>query len=244
MKKQIIYLMTLATITLATSCKDGISSDSSTQMELHKKVYKASTDIGDLPTAINSLRYMIAIDSTNPNLLDTLANLYISVGQMQQAIKICDQYAVKYPLTEKVMETKELSFEKLDMLDSAYAMADKLFLKTEKLKYVYRQGYYKIQMGDKKGFDYLQKVIDFKQPIKDSTEMRFGSGRNSYIQMVPIKAAAYFIKGSTLGLMHKYTETKENYKLALKEFPEFYYVEQILQHFEQYVSDMESPPKR
>lgn len=234
--------MTLATITLATSCKDSTSSELSAQMELHKKVYKASTDIGDLATAINSLRYIIAMDSTNPNLLDTLANLYYTVGQVHQAIKVCDQFAAKYPLTEKIMETKQLSFEKLGMLDSAYAMADKLFLKTEKLKYVYRQGYYKVQMSDIKGLDYLQKVIDAKGPVKDSTEMRFG--RDAVAQMVPIKAAAYFIKGSTLGQLRKHAEAKENFQLALKEFPDFYYAAQLLQNYDQYVKELESQMRR
>lgn len=234
--------MTLATIITATSCNNTGSDGVSPQMELHKKVYKAATDIGDLPTAINSLRYIIALDTANPNLLDTLANLYYTVGQVQQAIKVCDQFGAKYPLTEKIMETKQLSFEKLGMLDSAYAMADKLFLKTEKLKYVYRQGYYKIQMGDKRGFEYLQKVIDTKGPIKDSTEMRFG--RDAVAQMVPIKAAAYFIIGSTLGQLRKHAEAKENFKLALKEFPDFYYAAQLLQNYDQYVSELESQMKR
>ncbi len=232
--------MTLATIMFATSCKDSSSDGLPSQMEIHKKVYKASTDIGDLNTAINSLRYIIAMDSANQNLLDTLANLYLSVGQVHQAVKVCDQFAAKYPLTEKVMETKQLSFEKLGMLDSAYAMADKLFLKTEKLKYIYRQGYYKLQMGDLKGFEYLQRVIDIKGPIKDSTEMMF----ERVAQMIPIKAAAYFVKGTTLTQLRKHAEAKENLKLAIKEYPEFEYANRLLQNYDQYVREMESQMRR
>lgn len=224
MKLQSI-IVGICSVFILASCNNQPSGPSA--IETQKKVYKQATELGDFMTAASSLQMILALDSSQKNYLDTLANVYYTAHLYAPALKTCEKWNKTNAPSENILRIKGSSYEIIGNIDSAYEAYDKLFLMNPKNKYLFKVALFELLLGKQTGFAKLDKVRAAKDLAQDSVEI-FWQEQN-FMQYVKLNAALTWLDAAMQIKSGNIPAAKKGLEMALLLDPNFemarYYVD-------------------
>jgi len=185
----------------------------------HKAVFDYALVNSDIGTAITALYYRIAEDPQNIGLRDTLASLYFTSGGFRQCLAVASQLLSVDPKNVKMMELMAISYQNLGMAKEALEVYERLYPQSKSNYHLYQMAI--LQYALKRNGECnqtLQSLILGADNEKDKVTVAVNQ---QYSQEVPIKAAAYNVRGRLLFEQKMYAEAQASYEASLKIFPEF-----------------------
>jgi tetratricopeptide (TPR) repeat protein len=218
-----LFIFTLAAVTLF-ACDKGPkstanpSTDESSSISSYKKLYEKSMKLKDFHTAIAAIQFILMEDSTN-GLRDSLPELYGAVNNLQACLITTDDALKRYPKEEKYKNIKVLCLQQTGDLDGQFALLKELFETTNKPQYVAQIAAIQISTGNlKDAKETIDMILSKFENSKDSLEVFIDENNK---QQVPVKAAAWNMKGYIYMQQKNIEKAKDAYFKALEIYPAF-----------------------
>ena len=183
-----------------------------------KKLYTKSMELKDLNTAITAIQFILMEDSTN-GLRDSLPELYGAINNLQACMKTNEEALKRHPSEEKYKNIKVLCLQQLGDLDGQFALLKELYETTNKPQYVSQIAAIQISTGNlKDATETVDMILTKYNNTKDSLEVFIDENNK---QMVPVKAAAWNMKGYIYMQQKNIEKAKDAYFKALEIYPDF-----------------------
>lgn len=225
-----IVLMS-ATLTYAQKGKSASESSNTTapaqantatnskEYEMEERIFKEALQFNDALVARVALFRMIQMKPEAKNLYDTLAYLYFGSGQYNEAMVLAERVYNEDNSKLGMLEVKAISEQNLGMLKEALNDFENLYAKAKDIRYLYQIAAMQYD---------LKRVAECSNSInmilsgddKDKATVPFFT-QDRRRQDVPIKAAAYNMRGVLAGDLGEFDLAAKAYEEALKLFPEF-----------------------
>lgn len=186
--------------------------------KIQQDVFKTSLGYGDYGVAKNALYEMIAIDSENDGLKDTLAILYFQANDPSGCVLVSNEILEKYPEKVAVRNLRAISFNALGMFKEALADYELLYKDTGELEHLYQIATIQYEM---KRFGECANSLQTILSNEKADQLTVSISTKQSRQKVPMKAAAFNINGVMLMEMGKEKEAKEAFEKALAIMPDF-----------------------
>ncbi|BDD04607.1 tetratricopeptide repeat protein [Aureibacter tunicatorum] len=221
----LIFLISLLACPLFSNAQDSNVSDDSTQIGgnpfyfLAQQKYLRAVKYGDPEVAKDALYDLVTIDPGNDSLLFQLGYLYYEQGQLFPAVFVMNDVLEVNPRYNEAREILAVCYRQAGALDKAVESYEKLYLDTYDLNVLYNLT---VALYDSKRYteanSYLDTLIgsdglDGKVVLYNST-----AGGN---QEVPMKAAAYYLKGMVALAQDDKAKAKSEFDNALQIMPDF-----------------------
>jgi tetratricopeptide (TPR) repeat protein len=229
MKNKILILICiLSQIALAQKSKTSIESPAQNNInnlneqlyKLNENTYRTSLSFGDAVVAKQALYNMIALKPENTKLKDTLAILYLNLGQVQQSLMLSKEIISTSADNLPILEIKAISEQNLGLSKDALATYENLYEKSKNIFHLYQIA--TLQYELKRLAECNQSVDQILgSPESEKNEININTGRQNQQQKVPLKAAAYNIKGVLAMDLNENAIAKASFEEALKIAPEF-----------------------
>ena len=186
--------------------------------QINEKVYKLALRYNDMVVAREAVYNMYAINPNRTNLLDTLVFLYYNSTDYVQVVLLGNDILVKNPDNATILEIVAVSQQNLGLTKEALENFERLFTITQNLYHQYNIAslQYMLKRYGECGAT-LNNILGAKSEsaLISITDAKKGT------QKVPIKAAAFNMRG-VIALDLKQTEVaKQNFQKALELFPDF-----------------------
>jgi tetratricopeptide (TPR) repeat protein len=212
MKKLVIaFLFTALSAT-------ALFSQSNDPYDMQNRVYRAALKNYDLQAATIALYNMIALKPEKTDLNDSLALLYFASERYAQAYTVGQEIVNANPKRLDMLELVAVSKQNLGMIKESLADYEKLYSEQKALLYLYQMATLQYQL---KRFGEcvasLDQIINNADAEKQKVNIRMQNGT----QDVPMKAAAYNVKGICAIEMNQEELAKQNFTKALQVFPDF-----------------------
>ncbi len=183
------------------------------------KIYQQATRYQDPLTKIYALHQRIAREGASFTLLDTLAQAYFEAGFYKQAIAVVDEILPQQPRNATLTEIKALSYYYLQDLKKAIEAYEALYEITADPLHLYQavtmqfnlQRYGECQAN-------IDKLLSLPEAAQAQVRITTPDGQT---QSVPLRAAAYNVRGVIFRLQKDYTKAKEAFEKALQTAPDF-----------------------
>jgi tetratricopeptide (TPR) repeat protein len=186
--------------------------------ETQNKIYKSALKNYDLSVATNALYNMIALKPERTDLNDSLVYLYFGGERYAQTYLLGEQILKADGKRNDILELVAISKQNLGLIKEALSDYEKLYAETKSIYYVYQQATLQYQL---KRFGEciasLDQIIASTETEKQKVNIRVQGGS----QDVPMKAAAYNVKGICALELNQQEAAKENFNKALQIFPDF-----------------------
>lgn len=186
--------------------------------EIQQRVYRNALKNYDLQAASIALYNMIALKPDKADLNDSLALLYFAGERYAQAYLIGEQILKNNPARSDMLELVAVSKQNLGMIKESLADYEKLYAAEKSLYYLYQMATLQYQLkryGECVAS--LDQIINHPESAKQKVSIVVQGGS----QDVPMKAAAYNVKGICAMELNQEEAAKDNFKKALEVFPEF-----------------------
>lgn len=228
MKNIKIKLATIGIITSTVACKQT-EKQSTAKLET---LFKNSYDLKDVPTAITAVQLILAEDSTHV-LLDSLPSLYLAAQNFEACLTLTNQALQRKPDNEELTKYKMISLEQLGKDDELLALSKKMFQKTGKVEFIYKQASAELLTGDFTSAETtINTMMDKFKNKPDSVDMMIDQMRT---QKVPVIAACWNMKGYMFIQTQKYREAAMAFQKAIQIYPDFIMarrnLDQLMQNF-------------
>jgi tetratricopeptide (TPR) repeat protein len=183
------------------------------------KMYELGKRYNDYSIAIRVLYERLAEDPANKALKDSLASLYFSSRSYAQAIAVAQELLEEAPQNERMLEMVAISYQNLGAVEQALEHYEQLHEQTGDVYHLYQVAVLRYRMkryGECKLA--LQKIIQHPKAAKKTVTI---NTQGNPAQDVPLKAAAYNVKGMLLFSQNERSQAKQAFQAATKIFPEF-----------------------
>lgn len=185
----------------------------------YQQLFKTSMEVKDYHSAAFALQCLLQADSSNAMYQDTLAEIYAAVNNYAACEHYTDLALKRHPNDEKFLQMKALCLQEagkgMELLD----FYNKLYASTGKITYLYQAATIQLAAGDMKGAKGAVATIEEKiKGVTDSVDFMISETEK---QKVPLRAAVYNVKAYMAAQENNFAGAKQNFELALKEFPNF-----------------------
>jgi len=218
MKKLLIIS---AFATLLGSCKQNNApqnAESNSTKSPYYALYEKSMKIKDLNTAITAIQLVLLDDSTN-SLRDSLPELYGAVNNLPACMQTTEASLKRHPKDEKYKNIKVLCLQQIGDMEGQFMLLQDLFETTGKPQYVSQIAAIQIASGNlKDARQTVDMILTKYNDSKDSLEVFIDENNK---QNVPVKAAAWNMKGYIYMQEKNIEKAKDAYFKALEIYPEF-----------------------
>jgi len=216
MKKSFITLV--FAIIASTNLFSQSNTVSNEPFDVQSRFYRSALKNFDLPAATVALYNMMAIKPERTDLNDSLALLYFASERYAQAYTVGQEIVNNNPKRLDMLELVAVSKQNLGMIKESLADYEKLYAQQKALLYLYQMATLQYQL---KRFGEciasLDEIIGNADAEKQKVNIRMQNGS----QDVPMKAAAYNVKGICAIELNQKDIAKENFTKALQAFPDF-----------------------
>lgn len=187
--------------------------------ELQTRVYKQALKNYDLQTATVALYNMQALKPERTDLNDSLALVYFAGERYAQAYMIGEGIVTADPKRKDMLELVAVSKQNLGLIKESLADYEKLYAIDKSVYYLYQMATLQYQL---KRFGEciasLDQILGGTDADKQKVNIRASQNQQ---QEVPMKAAAYNVKGICALEMNQPEIAKENFNKALGIAPDF-----------------------
>lgn len=222
MKKYfLLIIFTIGITTLSGQVKNNASVPQAAKSEVKDsdlEIYNLAIQYGDYDVAKHALYSLLAKHPESIGYLDSLVMIYYNMNAFQQCIFAGNAYLEKDSDNLDVMEMVALSNSSLKRNKEAVALYEKMFLKTGKIYFAYQLA---IQQYLLKRIGECNQMIDIISNDPQSTKESIAIATDNGTQNVPLKAAAFNLRGIIFKEINMKDKAKENFESALKVFPDF-----------------------
>ena len=202
---------------LATACFIG-SLSAQDAFEVQMRAYKLALKNYDLQAATITVYNMMALKPERTDLNDSLALLYFAGERYPQAYIIGEEILKANPNRKDMLELVAVSKQNLGLIKEALADYEKLYAADKGIYYLYQIATLQYQLKR-----YGECVASLDQIINnpESAQQKVNIMLQGGSQDVPMKAAAYNVKGICALEMNQEDAAKDNFNKALELSPEF-----------------------
>ncbi len=183
------------------------------------RIYQQATRYQDPLTKIYALHHRIAQDGPSFALLDTLAQAYFEAGFYKQAISVVDELLPQQPRNATLAEIKALSYYYLQDLKKAVEAYENLYEITADPLHLYQVVTMQFNL---QRYGECQANIDKLLSLPEATQAQVRiAAPDGQTQSVPLRAAAYNVRGVIFRLQKDYAKAREAFEKALQIAPDF-----------------------
>jgi tetratricopeptide (TPR) repeat protein len=183
------------------------------------RIYQQAARYNDPIVKIYALHHRIAAEGASFGLLDTLAQAYFEAGFYRQAIAVVDEILLQQPRNATLAEIKALSYYYLQDIKKAVDAYEKLYEITSDPLHLYQvitlqfnlQRYGECQAN-------IDKLLSLPESAQVQVRITTPEGQT---QEIPLRAAAYNVRGVIFRLQKEYAKAKEAFEKALQIAPDF-----------------------
>lgn len=216
-------ILTLAAASVLAACNNTSNNAATDKLTA---LYKTSYDLKDIPTAITAVQLLLQHDSTNA-LRDSLPSMYFAVQNISACLTTTNASLTRNPENEDLNNLKLLCLEQQGEGKEVLALASKLYAKTGKVEYIYKQASVQLMSGDfEVAGKTIQTMMDKYKAAKDSVDIFIDQ---SQAQKVPVVAACWNMRGYMFIQKQQYQQAAEAYQKAIQIFPDFVMARRNLQ---------------
>lgn len=218
--KSIVPVLAIAlSVFAATSCAAQKNTTyNSSVVNTNKTIYAKAVEYGDVNTAIMAAHTILANSPNDYHYMDSLVSLYYTSGNLVAAVNVGNAILEAAPQNTTVREMVANSLVALDMNGDALVHFNDLYARTGNLVYLYNVATSQFNMKN-----YTECGITVERLLKADNNLTKVSiaGTNGNVQEIPIKAAAYNIKGAIALEVNNNAIAKQSFEEALKVAPDF-----------------------
>lgn len=188
------------------------------QVSPNARVYVQAKQLGDIPTAVTALHYLLAEDPQNHMVKDSLADLYVRLQNYGAAKQLCEEVRWDHPDDLFALNTLASIYLSEENYKEALGCYEGLGKNTQMPFFTYQVAVVRFQLeryGECKAA--IEKLI--KLPTDQEIFIRIFSGKTQ--QTVPIQAAAYNLRGNLELKLGQKEQAKSDFEKALELYPEF-----------------------
>jgi len=186
--------------------------------EHYKKIYDQAAAYNDFMVARNALYGMIALRPDKAGLKDTLAYLYFSSNNYPQVIVLGKEILEANPGKSEILEVVAVSEQNLGWHKNALESFEKLFAITKDPYHQYNIASLQYML---KRFGECSESLNSIIGSTDSLGVVTISDNEGESQQVPLKAAAFNMRGVIALEISQPDVAKQNFQKALELYPEF-----------------------
>ncbi len=186
--------------------------------DIQTTVYKTALKNYDLQAATYALYNMLALKPARTDLNDSLALIYFAGERFAQAYITGEQILKNDPKRKDMLELVAISKQNLGLIKESLADYEKLYGIDKSLFYLYQMATLQYQLkryGECVAS--LDQIIANPEAEKQKVNIRVQGGQ----QEVPMKAAAYNVKGICAVDLSQPDAARDNFNKALKIYPDF-----------------------
>ena len=207
-------LLTLAAGT-GLFAQTGSSND---PFDVQMRFYRSALKNYDLQAATVALYNLQALKPDRADLNDSLALLYFAGERYAQAYLVGQAIVNADPKRNDMLEMVAVSKQNLGLIKESLADFEKLYASEKSVSFLYQMATLQYQL---KRFGEciasLDQILASNDADKQKVPIRVQNGS----QDVPMKAAAYNVKGICAMELNQPAAAKENFNKALQLFPDF-----------------------
>ena len=216
MKKSIFTLF--IGLLLGTNLLSAQNAVSPEPFDVQARFYRLALKNYDLQAATVALYNMLAIKPERTDINDSLALIYFAAERYAQASMIGEEIIKSDPKRKDILELVAVSKQNLGLIKESLANYETLYTNEKSVYYLYQIATLQYQMkryGE--CIASLDQIIASPDADKQKVNIRTQSGG----QEVPMKAAAFNVKGICAMELNQEEAAKENFNKALELFPNF-----------------------
>jgi len=184
----------------------------------YKKVYDEAVKYNDLAVARTALYSMLALDPSRTGLKDTLTYLYFSSNNHLQVILLGKEILEANPGKAEILELVAVSQQNLGREKDALESFEKLYSITKDPYHQYSIASLQYML---KRFGECSESLNSIIASTDSLGVITISDNQGESQQVPIKAAAFNMRGVVALEINQPEVARQNFQKALELFPGF-----------------------
>lgn len=184
----------------------------------YKSVYDQAVKYSDFVVAREALYNMLVLKPERLGLKDTLTYLYYNGNNYVQVIVLGKEILEANPQKTDVLELVAVSQQNLGMLKEALESFEKLFAVTKDVYHQYNLA--TLQYMLKRYGECSESLNAIIASPDTSGVVAISDGKNES-QQVPVKAAAFNMRGVIALEINQADVAKQNFEKALQLFPEF-----------------------
>lgn len=184
----------------------------------NKTIYAKAVEFGDFNTAIVAAHTILANSPNDYHYMDSLVSLYNAIGNLVAAVNVGNAILEAAPQNTTVRELVANSLIGLGMNGEAIVHYNDLYSRTSNIIYLYNIA--TTEFGMKNYTDCGLTVERILKAEGNMTKVAI-DGADGKTQDIPVKAAAYNIKGAIAVEVNNTAIAKESFEEALKIAPEF-----------------------
>jgi tetratricopeptide (TPR) repeat protein len=187
--------------------------------ELEVKIYETALKYGDIEVARNAIYALLVKHPDSLNYVDTLARLYFSNGNYVQCALTSKDYLARDSANLFVREMLAISLSSLNKNKESLEQYEILYANTHSVFHAYQIAILQYVL---KRFGECETTcaIILSDPKAGDQKVSISADEKSN-QQVPIKAAAYNIRGVMYKEMNRPDDALNSFKEAVKIFPDF-----------------------
>ncbi len=211
-------ILSLLIVSFFFSCDDA-NKKTKKKYNHYLSIYNNALNHGDINVAINACYEIIGFDSTKTNFYDTLVYLYLNTNN-EGATFLAARSSLKYnPNNDKMTRVAANFAKSLGMADTAIAYYKRTFVINNNLENLYDMAQVQYNAGYDAAAEQTADMI-IKSPDSEKTMIAISLGKETP-QQIPMKAAAYNIKGTILISLGSKEVALKYFDEALKIAPDF-----------------------
>lgn len=203
-------------ILLAVVCSGLIKAQDA--FDVQSRIYKAALKNYDLQAATIALYNMQALKPERADLNDSLALLYFAGERYAQAYLIGEGILKDNPKRNDILELVAISKQNLGMIKEALADYEKLYAGEKSVYYLYQTATLQYQL---KRYGECVASVDQILASPDAEKQKVSIHLQQGSQEVPMKAAAYNVKGICAVELNQEEAARQNFNKAIELFPDF-----------------------
>ena len=218
----ILSILLLSTLNLYSQKKSTKNETQTTGFEeeyynIQHKVLNKALKLGDASVAITAIYNMLALKPNEAAIKDTLALLYYNQNTYEQALTLGMQILESSPDNANALEIVAGSQQNLGQIKEALKNYETLFSISNDIGHLYIISTLQYAL---KRFGECNATLDALLKIESEKSVGVNAG-NGQVQLVPVKAAAYNIKGVVAIDMNQTELGLQFFNKALEIFPQF-----------------------
>lgn len=190
----ITSLIVVASCNKKTKTKTVSIENGNSAFEFENALYQQAYNNGDHHTAVVAINRMLILDSTQTHFYDSLSRHYIAIGNANSASYYAEKALTLDPGDVKMLELAGYIYFEGGSFRKSEEKFSKLYQVTKELKYLYQLSQIYGYMGDVKKSTEMTDMI-LKDAAADDYMVEIATSEGQ-VQMVKIKAAAYFVKAN------------------------------------------------
>ena len=219
MKKITSVLVLLLVLTAGlVSAQGQAGSNSSDPFDVQLRFYKAALKNYDLQAATVALYTMQALKPERSDLNDSLALLYFAGERWAQAYLVGQAIVNGDPKRNDMLEMVAVSKQNLGMIKESLADYEKLYGTEKSVYFLYQMATLQYQL---KRYGECVASLDQILANADADKQKVNIRVQGGTQDVPMKAAAYNVKGICALELNQPDAAKDNFNKALQAYPDF-----------------------